>query len=510
MAIRSDALHRSTTPNTSEQDKIDSGNAGSQPAEEPGKKPLCVDLDGTLVNTDTLMEGILAILSSPQKIVRAAQVVTTNRAAFKRRVADLADLAPELLPYNNKLIDYLREEKRSGRSIVLVTGADERLARAIADHLGIFDVVIASNGVRNLKGEAKAAELVNRFGHKNFDYVGDSRADLAVWRQADRIITANASKAVAKRASEFGKIAAQVDDRRAFLPTVLRAMRPHQWVKNLLVFVPLLASRSVTDWPGFLGALYIFAAFCATASGIYLFNDLMDLRADRIHPRKRDRPFASGALSLSFGLMLAGALIAGGIGLALLCGAVWLLLAYAAISLGYSFGLKNYPLLDVFILAALYTLRIVAGGVASHHSASLWLLAFSGFTFLSLALVKRVSDMPQTHRLGSQSVVTRRGYFSEDRLMLIIFGVASAFSSSVVLALFVGSTAAFQQYRTPEILWGLVPLALFWQCRLWLSTERGFMDDDPIIYASRDWVSWLVAIAAAGIVALASFSPVFW
>lgn len=509
MAIRSDALHRTVTPSVSEQDKMDSGNIRAHAA-SPSQKPLCVDLDGTLVNTDTLMEGILAILSVRQKFVKAARIVTTNRAAFKQRVAALADLAPELLPYNKKLLDYLREEKRSGRPIVLATGADERLARAIADHLGIFDLVIASDGVRNLKGEVKAAELVRRFGQKNFDYIGNSHADLAVWRHADRAITANASTAVRRKAGAFDNIAAEVHDRRAFLPTVLRAMRPHQWVKNLLVFVPLLASRSVTDWPGLIGAFYIFAAFCAAASGIYLFNDLMDLRADRLHPRKRDRPFASGALSLSFGLVLAGALIACGIGLASLCGAAWLLVTYAAISLAYSLAFKNYPLLDVFILAALYTLRIVAGGVASHHLASLWLLAFSGFTFLSLALVKRVSDMPQAHRLGSNGAVTRRGYFSEDRLMLIIFGVAAAFSSSVVLALFVGSTAAFQQYRTPEILWGLVPLVLFWQCRLWLSTERGFMDDDPIIYASRDWVSWLVAVAAAAIVGLASLDAALW
>jgi 4-hydroxybenzoate polyprenyltransferase/phosphoserine phosphatase len=487
----------------SAQDTTESGIAGSS------QKPLCVDLDRALIKTSTLMEGILAILSSRQKIARAALIATADRPAFKQRVAVLADLAPELLPYNKQLIDYLCEQKRRGRPIVLATGADESLARAIADYLGIFDLVIASDGIRNLAGEAKAAELVRRFGRKNFDYIGASRADSAMRREADRFIAAETSTA-AEGAGKGGEAAGEVFLRQAFWPLVLRAMRPHQWVKNLLVFVPLLASRSITDWPGLLGAFYMFVAFCAAASGIYLFNDLMDLRADRLHPRKRDRPFASGALSLSFGLVFAGVLIAGGFSVALLCGAASLLSIYAAISLAYSLAFKNYPLLDVFILAALYTLRIVAGGVASHHLASLWLLAFSGFTFLSLALVKRVSDMPQTHSLGSNDRATRRGYFSEDRLILIIFGVASAFSSSVVLALFVGSTAAFQQYRTPEILWGLVPLVLFWQCRLWLSTERGFMDDDPIIYASRDWVSWLVAIAATVIVALASLDAAFW
>ena len=504
-----DEVHGTAAPVAHGLDRIEAVSAGAGAASMPSQKPLCVNLDGTLVNTDTLIEGILAILSSRLKFVKVTQVMTTNRAAIKLRIAALANLAPELLPYNKKLIDFLRKEKQRGRSIVLATEADECLARRIADHLGIFDAVIASNGVHNLTGESKAAELVRRFGYKNFDYIGNSHSDLAVWREADGIITANASNAVAKRASALGKIAAQLDDRGALLPTVLRAIRPHQWVKNLLVFVPLLASRSVTDWSGLFGALYMFAAFCAAASGIYLINDLMDLKADRLHPRKRVRPFASGALSPSLGLPLAGALIALGVALASQCGAALLLLIYAAISLSYSFAFKSYPLLDVFILAALYTLRIVAGGVASHHLTSLWLLAFSGFTFLSLALVKRVSDMPQAHRLGFDSV-TRRGYFFEDRLMLIIFGVASAFSSSVVLALFVGSAAAIQQYRTPEILWALVPLVLFWQCRLWLSTERGFMDYDPIIYASRDWVSWLVAIAVVATVASASLDMRLW
>jgi 4-hydroxybenzoate polyprenyltransferase len=255
----------------------------------------------------------------------------------------------------------------------------------------------------------------------------------------------------------------------------------------------------------------MFASFCATASGIYLLNDLMDLGPDRLHPRKRHRPLASGALPLSLGFILGSTLIATGLGLSSMIEAAHLVTAYAAISLAYSISLKQYPLLDVFVLAALYTLRIVAGGVASHHEVTLWLLAFSGFTFLSLALVKRTGEMSRVKQLGSNNhPVTRRGYFPEDRPILVLFGVASAFSSSVVLAVFVNSNSAFQQYRTPEVLWGLVPLILFWQCRLWLSTERGHMSDDPIIYASRDWVSWLVAAGVVTIVVLASSGVMLW
>lgn len=293
--------------------------------------------------------------------------------------------------------------------------------------------------------------------------------------------------------------------RSSILLAALRAMRPHQWVKNLLVFVPVIASRSLHDVPGLIGSLYIFAGFCLTASGLYLVNDLLDLEADRRHPRKRFRPLASGALPLRLGTVMACVLVAAGFALALQAGAALSLLVYAAAALCYSLAFKQYPLLDVFILAGLYTLRVVAGGVASQHPVSLWLLAFSGFTFLSLALVKRTAEVADIARSTQDRGATRRGYQAGDEAILQIFGCASAFASSVVLALFVGSTAALQQYRAPELLWALVPLILFWQCRLWLSTARGVMHDDPIVYASRDWVSWLVAVSVLAVVMSATW-----
>ena len=473
-------------------------------------RPICVDLDGTLVNTDLLIEGFLTILSSGQVLTCLPKLLASSRADFKRRVSELAGLKAELLPYNAELITFLRQQRQAGRPIVLVTAADRKIAEVVAKHLDLFDEIISSDGVRNLKGEAKSRELVHRFGRKGFDYVGNDRADLAVWREADGIVIVNASRVVSIEARKFGNVLAEFANQPRLLSMALRAMRPHQWVKNLLVFVPLLASRSFGDTPGLLGALCMFASFCATASGIYLVNDLTDLAADRRHAQKRYRPFASGALPLSFGAGLAGALIATGMTLALVVGAAHVLTAYAAASLAYSLALKRYPLLDVFILAALYTLRIVAGGVAGQHPVTLWLLAFSGFTFLSLALVKRTGEMVHVKHSGFDRTLTRRGYFPEDRPILLMFGTASAFAASVVLALFVNSSAAFEQYRTPEILWGLVPLVLFWQCRLWLSTERGVMHEDPIVYAFHDWVSWLVAVSVLVIMLLASSGPAFW
>lgn len=409
---------------------------------------------------------MLSLASDRKGLGNLIRSLTTSRAAFKQRVGAFAELAPEILPFNTQLIEYLRKEKLKGRRIVLATASDERSARAIVDHLELFDDIVASDGVRNLKGEEKAKELVRRYGHKGFDYAGDSRADLAVWRDADGIVIVNASPAVARKARELGHVIAEIDGQGGVVRAAIRAMRPHQWVKNLLVFVPLLASRSFSDWPGLLGAIGMFAAFCATASGIYLINDLLDLATDRRHPRKKNWPFASGMLPLAPGAVLAVALVAVGFLLALSVGAAPLLATYAGISLIYSLALKTYPLLDVFILAALYTVRIVAGGVASGHLVTLWLLAFSGFTFLSLALVKRSGELIATTRQSdAQRTVTRRGYRPGDISLLQMFGIASTFASSVVLALFVNSNAALQQYSSPEVLWGFVPLILFWQMR---------------------------------------------
>jgi 4-hydroxybenzoate polyprenyltransferase/phosphoserine phosphatase len=478
--------------------------SGTASARRP--RPICVDLDGTLVNTDLLIEACLTVVSTRSGLLSLHKLLTSNRADFKQKISALAELNPETLPYNTQLIAFLRQQRKTGRAIVLATAACRGFAEAVAKHLDLFDEVISSDGVNNLKGEAKARELVERFGRRGFDYVGNDHADLPVWREAKGIILVNASRDVASKAHKSGKVVAEFADCQPTLSAALRAMRPHQWVKNLLVFVPLLASRSF-EMSGLLGAFVMFASLCATASSIYIVNDLTDLAADRSHPRKRLRPFASGALPLSFGAALAALLITVGVMLAAAVGTASWLIAYAAVSLAYSLGCKQFPLLDVFILASLYTLRIVAGGVASHHPVTLWLLAFSMFTFLSLALVKRVAEL--TAVPDSDFSPARRGYRAGDRNILAMFGIASSFSGSVVLALFISSNAAVEEYRAPEILWAIVPIILFWQCRLWLATERGHMHDDPIIYAAHDSVSWLVALAAVTTVLFASW-PVVW
>lgn len=467
--------------------------AGTVQTSPSNLPPLCVDMDGTIIRSDMLIEGVLALVASPRLYRALLGLRGGNRAAFKRSIASAADFDPALLPYNDAILVYLREQKAAGRQLFLVTAADSGVAQRIALHLDIFDEVIASDGMRNLKGRNKADALVERFGRDGFSYAGDSHADLAVWQVAQSGILVNATRRTAASARRLTTIEREFDHRGSSLSALFQAARPHQWVKNLLVFIPLLVSGTVFDAPSLVGAAIAFAAFCMTASGIYLLNDLADLTADRKHPRKRVRPFASGAATLRAGVVAAALFVAFGLTLAHTAGILLTILLYAALSVSYSAKLKEFPLVDVFMLGALYSIRLVGGGAASGHQVSLWLLAFSSFLFLGLALVKRVGELSTASKQGGQ--IARRGYEPADALVLQMFGCSSSVAAGVVLALFVQSEGTAERYASPELLWGLVPLVLFWQCRLWLSTARGYMHDDPIVYAARDRVSWLVLLA---------------
>lgn len=467
--------------------------------------PLCVDLDGTLIRSDVLIEGLLALGMSP-RLARALATLPNGRAALKQHVASKTDLDPALLPYNEALVDYLRTEKSAGRRIILVTAADRRIAESVSQHLGIFDHVLSSDGRTNLKGQAKAHALVTQFGQGGFVYAGDSGADLDVWAVAGGAILVGVSARVRAAATKLGvPIERDFPGRKAPLLALGRAIRPHQWVKNLLVFVPVLTANALRDPAVWLHTSIAFSAFCFTASAIYLVNDLADLTADRQHPRKRRRPFASGAVSLSLGAGCAAAMLLAGLGLGVASGVLGIVILYAITSVAYSVKLKEVALLDVFVLAVLYTLRLFAGGSAAGHQVSLWLLAFSSFFFLDLAMMKRVEELlGLAQRAGA--VATRRGYTPGDVAVLQVFGCGAAFAATVVLALFVQSETVASRYASPALLWTIVPLMLFWQCRMWLSTMRGDMHDDPIVFAARDRVSWIVAALCGGALLLARSS----
>ena len=453
--------------------------------------PICVDLDGTLINTDLLLESVVLLLRQCwRKLVYIPWWLWRGKAYLKSRLAENVNFDPTELPYNIDLIEYLRQQNEKGRAIVLVTASDHKLANKVSDHLSLFSKVLASDGKLNLKGKKKALALVENFGEKGFIYAGNDNCDLAVWKHAHSAIVVNGTRTLTEKASEVTTVEEQFPPPGNRILGLLKAIRYYQWVKNILVFIPAITGLKLLDVNVIMPTFTIFCAFSVAASGTYLLNDLMDLEADRRHPRKRNRPFASGTLPLHYAwlsplLLLSG--IALGFVVSMWCGL--LIALYATISTTYSIFLKSRPLVDVFTLAVLYTTRVLAGGLAAQLDVSIWILSFAGFLFLALAFLKRTAEFIQSAD-QSQPNVSRRGYTSADVLPLQIMGLASSFVSCLVLSLYMDSSIVMSNYQNPIVLWGLVPLFLFWQCRLWLSTFRGHMDDDPIVYAAKDHVSW--------------------
>jgi len=467
------------------------------------RPPLYVDMDETLVRTDVLAEQCFDCLARPRLLARIPGWLASGKAVLKAELAARRPVDVATLPYNQTLLDYLAGEKAQGRRLILATAADRRVAEAVAAHLGLFDDVLASDGCHNLSRERKLEAIRAQMGDAPFAYAGNGADDIVIWRAAAAAVTVNASSRTVAEAGRLTRIEVGIDDRSALLAAMVKAMRPHQWSKNVLAFVPILTAGAFGDFGAWRHAVLLFLAFCATASAIYIFNDLTDIGADRAHPRKRKRPFASGALSVFAGLAMAFVLAGTGLGLSVAAGAVGLVALYATVSLAYSLLLKELPLVDVFCLAGLYSIRLFSGGVVTGYPVSLWLLGFAGFLFLSLAMVKRSAELHDLANHSGKAGPARRGYGGADLGMLKIMGVAGSFNSVLVLALYVQSDTASARYATPELLWWWIPLLLFWQCRLWLSTERGYMHDDPIVYSSRDWVSWLVGLGLVVMLVLA-------
>jgi 4-hydroxybenzoate polyprenyltransferase/phosphoserine phosphatase len=480
------------------------GQSPTQAAMHTATLPICVDLDGTLLKIDSLQEAACAAALKDCRVLLSLPMwLAQGKARLKQELARRWSFEPAYLPYNENLLVYLREQHQQGRRIVLVTAADRGVAKPIADYLGFFDEVIASDGTRNLRGANKAAALCDRFGTQGFVYAGNDHTDKPVWDKAAAAIVVNAPPPVQAAVRSRHADVTLIDDHSiGALRAMISAIRPHQWVKNILVFVPLLAAGDLANPSAWLSSLLIFTAFCAVASSAYLLNDMSDLAADRMHLRKRQRPFASGSLSIAAGLVMTPLLLTLGFVLGWASDALPALILYCVLALSYNLKIKEIPLIDVFVLAALYSVRLLGGGEASGHPVSLWLLGFSSFLFLSLALIKRVSELYRL-RLENRETVARRGYATADLDILQMMGCAATFASAVVLSLYIQSDEAFESYARPGLLWGVIPLILFWQCRLWLATARGTMHDDPIVYAARDRLSWAV-FACLGVVVLAA------
>ena len=466
---------------------------------DPAHLPLVVDLDGTLLRTDSLHEALLALVSArPADVLRLPGWISTGRAGLKAELAERTPPPGDTLPLNDDVVALVGAARENGRRTALVSAADQRQVDAVAKATGLFDEAWGSTPQRNLKGAEKARFLTDRFGEKGFDYAGDSHVDLPVWQAARHAITVGAGTALRRAASDANPDIRHLapPDGPARARSALRAMRPHQWSKNLLLFLPALAAHSLD---AVFSLILAFIAFCLAASSVYIVNDLLDLAADRAHARKRKRPFAAGDLTPAFGVALAAVLLLAALIFALAVGGAFLgvLLVYLVITFAYSVWLKRKLLVDVLTLAGLYTVRIVAGGVAVSVPLSPWLLGFSIFLFLCLAAVKRQAELVDLMASGRSAA--GRAYAPDDLPVLRGIAITASQATVLVLALYIASEEVQALYPDPWILWGICPLLLYWALRMVMKAHRGLMTDDPIVFAASDRVSLVLIIACASL-----------
>jgi 4-hydroxybenzoate polyprenyltransferase/phosphoserine phosphatase len=461
------------------------------PAIKNADPPLVIDMDGTLCLTDTLHEGILALCAErPRKIFDLIPALRQGKATFKHRLADLHVLDGAGLPLREEVVTLAQEARAQGRSVLLVSAADQRQVDAVAQATDLFDEAIGSDGDVNLSGQAKADWLIARFGRGGFDYVGDSAADLDVWPHARRAIVVGTTPAMDRRIAGLDvptEHLTPLPARSKRVAASIKAMRPHQWLKNLLVLVPALAAHNMA---ALVPASAAMVSFCLAASAIYIINDMLDLQVDRRHPRKRRRPFAAGTLPVSQGLSLAAGLLTASIIVGLLVQPLFLavLIGYVALTTIYSFYLKRKVMIDIWMLGALYTTRMLAGGAATGLMLSEWLLAFSMFLFLSLAAVKRQSELADMVNRGVLRA-DGRDYRISDIPVVLGVVLSAGYCSVLVLALYISGDAVRGLYGNPGILWLACPLLLYWISRAAIISFRGEMDDDPIVFALKDKVS---------------------
>jgi 4-hydroxybenzoate polyprenyltransferase/phosphoserine phosphatase len=449
------------------------------------KPILFVDLDESLIKTDILREQLLRSFAiSPWKTLKLLFGSRFRPERIKAAMADKVDIDPATLPYNAEVLALIHQAKNEGRLVVLATATHDHVARKIAKYLGVFDAVLATTDTHNCKGAKKLKAMQNFAAGRPFDYVGDSRADLKIFKftQTPYIVGGLAYSQPHQRIS-----------RPSIAKPLLKAMRPHQWAKNSLIFLPLLTSHRFT-WQTILTSVFGFVCFSLAASSIYLINDMVDVEDDRHHPEKKKRPFAKGDLTIDEGICLSFSLLATTIFLSYcwLPAGLWVLGSYIAITFLYSFSLKTRPILDVFCLSTLYAIRVFYGQVINDIEPSPWLLEFCVFFFLSLAFMKRTTEIEKVTS-KEQPLMTRRGYQIGDDFLLKVAGTASGLLSILVLTLYINSDQVTILYAYPDFLWGIAYILFYWKLRLWLITMRGSMNQDPVLFALGDPVSYGIA-----------------
>lgn len=459
--------------------------------------PLCVALDRTLVRSDTLLEQVLHYVKQhPFGVFKLFFWYLRGKPYFKKQLGAQAPIDVEVLPFDAEFLSFLREERRRGRRLLLVTSADAALARQVADHVGLFDKVLAGNGEARMDGPRKLAAIRACCGGCEFDYAGGRKADLAIWRQARfAVVVGGSPKMEAKLLREGVRVLRRFPGPEGRLRAAVSALRPSHWSKNILVFVPLIPGRQFLNADTWIQAGIAFFAFCLCASSGYIMNDLLDLNADRRHHSKQRRPFAAGILRARTGLILAGVCLVLSLALSFLLSnyfAGWVA-SYLVLTVCYSLFLKTQPLLDVFMLAGLYTLRIFAGAEATGIVVSKWLAEASMFSFTSLAFLKRFAELRAIEMNGG--TVCRRDYDTRDIHVVSMLGIASGYAAAIVVALYVKSPEVMALYRRPNWLWILCPLTVFAVSRLWLLAQRGRVHEDPLMFVVRDRGTYWITLA---------------
>ena len=465
--------------------------------------PLCVDLDGSLVRTDTLWESIaLLCYRRPLLLCLLPFWLLRGKAAFKAQIAEHVRPDPALLPYRASLLAFLREQHAAGRQLVLASAADQRIVNEVAAHLDLFSAAHGSSATVNLGSQHKADLLEKEYG--TFDYVGDCAKDIAIWKKSERAYLAGSATGL-EQGFEFAQ---RFDETTSTLKAIIKLIRPHQWLKNALIFLPLLLAFRFDEpslwWTG----LLTFACFSFVASHVYIINDCLDIENDRHHPKKSKRPLAAATLSIPFALVLAVVLLVIAIVPALVLvdsyALLGMLLGYLGLTSAYTFYLKRIIILDVLTLAGLFTYRIITGAVVLDIVLTPWLLAFSMFLFSSLAMVKRWIDLIDLEAIGKEHS-SGRGYQVDDRSVLLHMGSAAAMCTVLVFSLYINerSNETPSMYAYPAVLWLLCPLLMYWLMRIWFLASRGLVHEDPVLFAAKDRVTYLIVVLGAVLMAAA-------
>lgn len=482
----------------------------SNSLQNTNSQPLFVDLDGTLTVTDTLWESILLFIKqTPFGLLLLILWLFKGKEQFKALLARRVIPNPALLPYRKEVLAYLQRAHEAGQPLWLATAADQRIADGVAEHFGFFSGVLATNGRGNLAGKRKLQAIREKSVGKPFSYIGDAAVDLPVWQEASTAVMVNPEQGWVDQlsgATRVETIASRPE--RGALYNWMKALRVHQWSKNLLLLLPMLMAHRLTELNLYVNILTAFLAFSFCASAVYILNDLLDLESDRVHPTKKYRPFAAGTLSIPAGFI--GMLVSLFLGLSLslfflpdlFVLAVFL---YLLLTTAYSLYLKRRPVLDILTLAGLYTFRIMAGAIAVSVAVSSWLLAFSMFFFLSLALMKRYTDLLHLDEKANQAIAGR-GFHRSDLDLVRSLGISCGYLAVLVFVLYISSDHVNKLYNQTAFLWLIAPLLLYWITRMWLMTHRGKMDHDPIVFTLKDRNSYFIGLLIAIILALAMFT----